>query len=105
MLLLSLLVASAQTPASAAPPPALVGAAVQAAEAGEYCEASFLFEATYVRSARPQAAFNAAEVAYAYGDRARAVRLYTQAKEHKEFTKKDLVRSRLSDATRALRNE
>ncbi|MCC7075228.1 MAG: DUF4215 domain-containing protein [Deltaproteobacteria bacterium] len=65
------------TPAANAPVPAgLVGDAVQATDAGRWCEALPLYLEIHRRSGSIRALFNAAEVAYAAGDRVAAADLY-----------------------------
>jgi hypothetical protein len=68
-----------KTPPKDAPPDALsalLGAAVTAAEDERYCDALYLFEALHLRNPSPRALFNAAEVAYAAGDRVKALDLF-----------------------------
>ncbi|MDP2341229.1 MAG: DUF4215 domain-containing protein [Deltaproteobacteria bacterium] len=82
----------------AAPPaamPGLLGAAVTAADESRYCDALFLFEALHLRQPSPRAIYNAAEVAFAAGDRVRALDLYrTTQTLYPDFEKKDLIQQR-----------
>ena len=83
---------------SAAAPTALsglLGAAVTAAEDAHYCEALYLFEALQLRQPSPRAIYNAAEVAFAAGDRVKALDLYRSTQTlYPDFEKKDLIQQR-----------
>jgi cysteine-rich repeat protein len=74
---------------------ALLGVAVSAADAARYCDALWLFEALHLRSPSPRALYNAAEVAFAAGDRVKALDLYRLTQQrYPTFDKASLVQSR-----------
>ncbi len=73
----------------------LLGAALTAADEARYCDALFLFEALQLRQPSPRAIYNAAEVAYAAGDRVKALDLYrTTQILYPHFEKRDLIQKR-----------
>ncbi len=79
--------------------------AVSAADEARYCDALWLFEALHLRSPSPRALYNAAEVAFAAGDRVKALDLYRLTQQrYPTFDKASLVQSRankvFSDMTR-----
>lgn len=97
MLSLALLVLAATSDA-VDPPAELLGAAVQASEKGDYCAALSSFAALNERWPSSRAIYNAAEVAYAAGDRARALELYREAQRlYPDFEKKDAVQRRANE--------
>ena len=78
-----------------APLSGLLGAAVTAADESRYCDALFLFEALHLREPSPRAIYNAAEVAFAAGDRVKALDLYrTTQTLFPAFEKRDLIQKR-----------
>jgi cysteine-rich repeat protein len=84
---------------------ALTGEAISAADERRYCDALWLFEALHLRSPSPRALYNAAEVAFAAGDRVKALDLYRLTQQrYPSFEKSTLVQSRankvFSDMTR-----
>ena len=80
------------------PPPALVGQAVQASESRDWCGALSAFLALDERWPSPWAVYNAAEVAYAAGDRARALELYRAAQaRYPEHERKAAIRRRVDE--------
>src|SRR3954447_26561828 len=89
--------------ADPSPPPALLGAAVQASNEARYCDAVFLFSALNQRWPSARAIYNAAEVAYAAGDRVRALDLYREAQRlYPDFEKKDVVQKRVDAVFQAM---
>ncbi|HEY1101132.1 MAG TPA: DUF4215 domain-containing protein [Myxococcota bacterium] len=75
--------------------PAMLGAAVTAADEERYCDALYLFESLNLRSPSPRALYNAAEVAYAAGDRVKALDLYRATQQrYPGFDKRALVQAR-----------
>ncbi|OGQ26708.1 MAG: hypothetical protein A2138_23230 [Deltaproteobacteria bacterium RBG_16_71_12] len=79
-------------------PPELVGEAVQASDAGRWCDALPLFLEIHRRSGSLRALFNAAEVAYAASDRVSAADLYRRIETNPGFAlfeHKDIVRQRI----------
>lgn len=96
-LLLSLAADGAEAPAR------LVGEAVQASDAGRYCDAVPLFLEIHRRSGSLRALFNAAEVAFAAGDRVIALDLYRRVESSPGFAtfdKRALVRQRIDTVFR-----
>ena len=86
-----------QAPASPASPTtaALLGAAVTTADEERYCDSLYLFEALHLRVATPRSLYNAAEVAFAAGDRVKALDLYRLTQQrYPTFEKAALVQSR-----------
>lgn len=86
-----------QAPASPASPTtaALLGAAVTTADEQRYCDSLYLFEALHLRVATPRSLYNAAEVAFAAGDRVKALDLYRLTQQrYPTFEKAALVQSR-----------
>jgi cysteine-rich repeat protein len=84
---------------------ALTGEAISAADERRYCDALWLFEALHLRSPSPRALYNAAEVAFAAGDRVKALDLYRLTQQrYPSFDKAPLVQARankvFSDMTR-----
>jgi cysteine-rich repeat protein len=74
---------------------ALTGEALSAAEENRYCDALWLFEALHLRSPSPRALYNAAEVAFAAGDRVKALDLYRLTQQrYPAFDKSALVQAR-----------
>ncbi len=94
----SLAAAPPSAPTRAAPSPmtaALLGAAVTAADEERYCDSLYLFEALHLRVATPRSLYNAAEVAFAAGDRVKALDLYRLTQQrYPTFEKAALVQSR-----------
>lgn len=79
-------------------PAALVGEAVQASDAGRWCDALPLFLEIHQRTGSLRALFNAAEVAYAAGDRVAAADLYRRIEASPAFARfehQDTVRQRI----------
>ncbi len=75
--------------------PAMLGAAVTAADEERYCDALYLFESLHLRTSTPRSLYNAAEVAYAAGDRVKALDLYRLTQQrYPDFDKSKLVQSR-----------
>ncbi len=75
----------------------MLGAAVSAADEERYCDALYLFDALHLRSPTPRALFNAAEVAYAAGDRVKALDLFRLTQQrYPTFEKSKLVQSRVN---------
>ena len=73
----------------------MLGAAVTAADEERYCDALYLFEALRLRTPTPRALYNAAEVAYAAGDRVKALDFYRLTQQrYPTFDKGKLVQSR-----------
>lgn len=96
-------VATQPAPARSAPPSALLGAAVQSLDAADYCGALHYYSALNERWPSARALYNAAEVAYAAGDRARALELYReQQRLYPAFEKKDAVKRRIDEVFRAM---
>ena len=95
---------AATPPAGSSPPAtsnvspaagALLGAAVTAADDERYCDSLYLFEALHLRVATPRSLYNAAEVAFAAGDRVKALDLYRLTQQrYPTFEKAALVQSR-----------
>lgn len=74
---------------------ALLGVAVLAADEARYCDALWLFEALHLRRPSPRALYNAAEVAFAAGDRVKALEFYRLTQQrYPDFGKASLVQSR-----------
>ena len=68
-----------------------------------YCDALRLFVAMHTRWPSARAIYNAAEVAYAAGDRARALDLYRDAQQqYPAFEKKDVVQKRVDEVFKAM---
>lgn len=73
----------------------LLGAALTATDDERYCEALYLFEALHLRQPTPRALYNAAEVAFAAGDRVKALDLYRGTQRlYPDFDKKELIQRR-----------
>lgn len=100
MLLSALTLAVLAMPAADAPVPAgLVGEAVQASDGGRWCDALPLYLEIHRRSGSLRALFNAAEVAYAAGDRVAAAELYRRIETSPglaTFEHRGTVRQRVS---------
>jgi cysteine-rich repeat protein len=80
------------------PPPALVGRAVRASQQQDWCGALAAFLALDTRWPSPWAVYNAAEVAYAAGDRARALDLYRAAQaRYPDHERKAAIRRRVDE--------
>src|SRR5688572_13837368 len=95
--------AGPEGPAPPPPPAALVGAAVQASETGKFCDALALFTALNERWPSERAIYNAAEVAYAAGDRVRALDLYREAQRlYPAFEKRDAVQKRADEVFKTM---
>jgi len=86
------------TQTMSAPPPALVGVAVGAVEARDWCRALAAFLALDARWPSPYAVYNAAEVAYAASDRARALDQYRLAQtRYPDHERKTTIRRRVDE--------
>lgn len=84
-------------------PATLVGEAVQASDAGRYCDALPLFLEVHRRSGSLRALFNAAEVAFAASDRVAAADLYRRIESSSTFASfehRDVVRQRIATVFR-----
>ncbi len=82
---------------------ALLGAAVTATDESRFCDALYLFEALNMRSPSPRALYNAAEVAFAAGDRVKALDLYRLTQRiYPSFEKKDLIQTRADSVFKAM---
>src|SRR6476659_2815361 len=91
---------------SAEAPAALLGTAVKASDQGRYCDALFLFSIMNQRWPSARASYNAAEVAYAAGDRMRALDLYRETQRlYPTFEKRSVVQQRLDELFRVMVRE
>lgn len=93
---------ASSTPASDVPP-RLLGEAVQASEAGRYCDALPLFVEIHRRTGSLRALFNGAEVAFAARDHMAALDLYREVEQSPAFAsfdRRDLVKKRIDTVFR-----
>lgn len=83
--------------------PGLLGAAVTATDEARYCDALYLFEALHLRAPSPRALYNSAEVAFAAGDRVKALDLYRATQRlYPDFEKKKIVQERADSVFSAM---
>ena len=85
---------------------ALAASAKKAASEGRYCDALHLYSLTFSATKEPKYLYNAAEVAFAGGDRVKALTLYREVlQKFPAYEKKAKIEERIGELGRALADE